>query len=75
MNDIERLLKQEIPRKIIQGFEPTQNLRSSPPRPRSNNKGKGGLQRRGFKSSGKTKPSKGKAAWHKRRPEKDSANK
>jgi len=75
LNDIERLLKQEIPRKIIQGFEPTQNLRSSPPRPRSNNKGKGGLQRRGFKSSGKTKPSKGKAAWHKRRPEKDSANK
>ena len=73
LNDIERLLKQEIPRKIIQGFEPTQNLRSSPPRPRSNNKGKGGLQRRGFKSSGKTKPSKGKAAWHKRRPEKDSA--
>ena len=75
LNDIERLLKQEIPRKIIQGFEPTQNLRSSPPRPRSNNKGKGGLQRRGFKSSGKTKPSKGKAAWHKRRPEKDSASK
>jgi len=75
LNDIERLLKQEIPRKIIQGFEPTQNLRSNPPRPRSNNKGKGGLQRRGFKSSGKTKPSRGKAAWHKRRPEKGSANK
>jgi ATP-dependent RNA helicase RhlE len=75
LNDIERLLKQEIPRKIIQGFEPTQNLRSNPPRPRSNNKGKGGPQRRGFKSSGKTKPSRGKAAWHKRRPEKGSANK
>ena len=75
LNDIERLLKQEIPRKIIQGFEPTQNLRSNPPRPRSNNKGKGGPQRRGFKSSGKTKPSRGKAARHKRRPEKGSANK
>ena len=75
LTDIERLLKQEIPRKIIQGFEPTQNLRSNPPRPRSNNKGKGRPQRGGFKSSGKTKPSRGKAAWHKRRPQKDSVNK
>ena len=75
LNDIERLLKQEIPRKIIQGFEPTQNLRSGPPRPRSNNKGKGRPQRRGFKSSRKTKPSRGKTIFHKRRPEKGSANK
>ena len=74
LTDIERLLKQEIPRKVIQGFEPTQNLRSNPPRPRSNNRGKGRPQR-GFKSSGKTKSSRGKAAWHKRRPQKDSANK
>ena len=48
--DIERLLKQEIPRKIIQGFEPTQNLRSDPPKPKSNNRGKGRSQR-GYKSS------------------------
>ena len=59
--DIERLLKQEIPRKIIQGFEPTQNLRSNPPRPRSNNKGNGEAKRRGFKSTGKTKSLRGKA--------------
>ena len=73
--DIERLLKQEIPRKIIQGFEPTQNLRSNPPRPRSNNKGNGGAKRRGFKSTGKAKSLRGKAARHKRRPQKGSANK
>ena len=74
LSDIEKLLKQEIPRKIIQGFEPTQNLRSSPPKPKLGNKGKGRPQR-GFKSSGKGKPSRGKAAWHKKRPKKNSTNK
>ena len=74
LSDIEKLLKQEIPRKIIQGFEPTQNLRSSPPKPKLGNKGKGRPQI-GFKSSGKCKPSRGKAAWHKKRPKKNSTNK
>lgn len=72
--DIERLLKQEIPRKIIEGFEPTQNLRSDPPKPKSNNRGKGRSQR-GYKSSGKARPSRGKGAWHKKRSNKSSANK
>ena len=74
LSDIERLLKQEIPRKIIQGFEPTQNLRSAPPKPISRNKGKGRTQR-SFKSSGKTKPSRSKAAWHQKRPKKKFSNK
>tara|TARA_B100001146_G_scaffold218320_1_gene223879 strand:+ start:779 stop:2062 length:1284 start_codon:yes stop_codon:yes gene_type:complete len=74
LSDIEKLLKQEIPRKIIQGFEPTQNLRSAPPKPKLGNKGKGRPQI-GFKSSGKCKPSRGKAAWHKKRPKKNSTNK
>jgi len=74
LSDIERLLKQEIPRKIIQGFEPTQNLRSDPPKPKSNNRGKGRSQR-GFKSSSKARPSRGKGSWHKKRPNKSSANK
>ena len=74
LSDIERLLKQEIPRKIIEGFEPTQNLRSDPPKPKSNNRGKGRSQR-SFKSSGKARPSRGKGAWHKKRPNKSSANK
>ena len=72
--DIERLLKQEIPRKIIEGFEPTQNLRSDPPKQKSNNRGKGRSQR-GYKISGKAKPSRGKGAWHKKRPNKSSAKK
>ena len=72
--DIERLLKQEIPRKIIEGFEPTQNLRSDPPKPKSNNRGKGRSQR-GYKSSGKARPSRGKGAWHKKGSNKSSANK
>ena len=72
--DIERLLKQEIPRKIIEGFEPTQNLRSDPPKPKSNNRGKSKSQR-GYKSSGKARPSRGKGAWHKKRSNKSSANK
>ena len=71
--DIERLLKKEIPRKIIEGFEPTQNLRSDPPKPKSNNRGKGRSQR-GYKSTGKARPSRGKGAWHKKRPNKSSAN-
>jgi len=72
--DIERLLKQEIPRKIIEGFEPTQNLRSDPPKPKSNNRGKSRSQR-GYKSSGKARPSRGKGAWRKKRSNKSSANK
>ena len=72
--DIERLLKKEIPRKIIEGFEPTQNLRSDPPKPKSNNRGKGRSQR-GYKSSGKARPSRGKGAWRKKRSNKSSANK
>lgn len=72
--DIERLLKKEIPRKIIEGFEPTQNLRSDPPKPKSNNRGKGRSQR-DYKSSGKARPSRGKGAWHKKRSNKSSANK
>ena len=71
--DIEKLLKHEIPRKVIQGFEPTQNLRSAPPRPKAGNKGKGRPQG-GFKSSRKARPSRGKAVWHKKRPKKNSAN-
>jgi len=74
LSDIEKLLKKEIPRKIIEGFEPTQNLRSDPPKPKSNNRGKGRSQR-GFKSSGKAGPSRSKGAWHKKRPNKSSANK
>ena len=74
LSDIEKLLKKEIPRKIIEGFEPTQNLRSDPPKPKSNNRGKGRSQR-GFKSSGKARPSRGKGSWHKKRPNKSSANK
>ena len=74
LSDIEKLLKKEIPRKIIEGFEPTQNLRSDPPKPKSNNRGKGRSQR-GFKSSGKARPPRGKGSWHKKRPNKSSANK
>ena len=74
LSDIERLLKQEIPRKIIQGFEPTQNLRSDPPKPKSSNRGKGRSQR-SFKSSGKARPSRGKGDWHKKRPKKSFENK
>jgi ATP-dependent RNA helicase RhlE len=74
LSDIEKLLKKEIPRKIIEGFEPTQNLRSDPPKPKSNNRGKGRSQR-GFKSSGKARPSRSKGSWHKKRPNKSSANK
>ena len=70
--DIEMLLKQEIPRKIIEGFEPTQNLRSGSPKQKSNNKGKG-RSRKGYKISSKAKPSRGKRAWHKKRPNKSSA--
>ena len=33
--NIEKLLKHEITRKVIQGFEPTQNLRSAPPKPKA----------------------------------------
>ena len=74
LSDIEKLLKKEIPRKIIEGFEPTQNLRSDPPKPKSSNRGKGRSQR-SFKSSGKARPSRSKGAWHKKRPNKSSANK
>jgi len=74
LSDIEKLLKKEIPRKIIEGFEPTQNLRSDPPKPKSNNRGKGRSQR-GFKISGKARPPRGKGSWHKKRPNKSSANK
>ena len=63
--DIEGLLKQEIPRKIIEGFEPTQNLRSGSPKQKSNNKGKG-RSRKGYKTSGKAKTSRGKRVWHKK---------
>ena len=72
--DIEKLLKHEIPRKVIQGFEPTQNLRSAPPRPKAGNKGKGRPQG-DFKSSRKARPSRSKVVWHKKRPKKNSAKK
>ena len=72
--DIERLLKQEIPRKIIEGFEPTQNLRSGSPKQKSNNRGEG-RSRKGYKISGKAKPSRGKRVWHKKRQKKSSAAK
>ena len=72
--DIEKLLKHAIPRKIIQGFEPTQNLRSAPPKPKAGNKSKGRPQG-GFNSSRKTRPSRSKAVWHKKRPKKNSAKK
>jgi ATP-dependent RNA helicase RhlE len=72
--DIEKLLKHEIPRKIIQGFEPTQNLRSAPPKPKTGNKGKGRPQG-DFKSSRKARPSRSKVVWHKKRPKKNSAKK
>ena len=51
--DIEKLLKYEIPRKIIQGYEPNQNLRSGPPRSKSPKKRSGGFN----KSSARRKPS------------------
>jgi len=63
--DIEKLLKQEIPRKIIQGFEPTQNLRSAPSKLKSGNKGKNRPQRN-FKTSNKTKHPRSKPAWGKK---------
>ena len=72
--DIERLLKKEIPRKIIEGFEPTQNLRSDPPKQKSNNRVKGRSQR-GYKISGKVRPSRVKGSWHKKRPNRSSAAK
>jgi len=43
--DIERLLKYEIPRKIIEGFEPNQNLRSGPPKSKSLKKKSGGFNK------------------------------
>ena len=72
--NIEKLLKHEIPRKIIQGFEPTQNLRSVPPKPKAGNKGKGRPQGN-FKSSRKARPSRSNAFWHKKRPKKNSDKK
>jgi ATP-dependent RNA helicase RhlE len=51
--DIEKLLKYEIQRKIIQGFEPNQNLRSGPPRSKSPKKRSGGFN----KSSARRKSS------------------
>ena len=71
LSDIERLLKKEIPREIIQGFEPTQNLRSEPPKPKPNNRGKGRPQG-GFRGAGKGRPSRSKGPWHKKRPKKNS---
>ena len=71
--DIERLLKQEIPRKIIEGFEPTQNLRSGSPKQKSNNRGEG-RSRKGYKISGNARPSRGKGALHKKRPNKSFSN-
>ena len=63
--DIEKLLKQEIPRKIIQGFEPTQNLRSAPTRLKSGNKGKNRPQRN-FKNSNKANHPRSKSSWGKK---------
>jgi ATP-dependent RNA helicase RhlE len=57
LSDIEKLLKSAIPRKIIEGFEPTQSLRSSPPK-----SGGGGRNRpqSSFKGSRKPGSSRGK---------------
>jgi ATP-dependent RNA helicase RhlE len=64
LSDIEKLLKSSIPRKIIEGFEPTQSLRSSPPKPSGSgrNRSKGG-----FKSSKKSGFQRGKPTGSSRR--------
>ena len=73
MSLIHHLLKDDIPLMVIQGFEPTENLRSAPRKPKAGNKGKGRSRVR-FESSLKARPSRGKAVWHKKRPKKNSAN-
>ena len=73
--DIEKLLKHEIPRKIIQGFEPTHILRSASPKSKAGHKGQGGRPQGGFKSSRKARSSRSKAVWHKKRPKKNFAKK
>jgi|TARA_B100001146_G_scaffold139299_1_gene122230 ATP-dependent RNA helicase RhlE len=64
--DIEKLLKYEIQRKIIQGFEPNQNLRSGPPRSKSPKKRSGGFNKSSArrKSSWKRNKSTKKSSSH-----------
>ena len=67
--DIEKLLKSPIPREIITGFEPTQNLSTDAPKSRGASRGK---QK---SSGGQTKKGslRRKSSWNKRRNNKKSS--
>ena len=61
--DIERLLKSPIPREIITGFEPTQNLSTDAPKSRGASRGK----QKSYGGQTKKGSLRRKSSWNKRR--------
>ena len=61
--DIEKLLKAPIPREIIEGFEPTQNLSTGEPKSR----GTARKKQKSSRASIKKGTPRGKSSWNKRR--------
>ncbi|MGB5517948.1 MAG: DEAD/DEAH box helicase [Gammaproteobacteria bacterium] len=57
LKDIERLIKREIPKDVIEGFEPDPAIRAKP-LGKTRNKGRGNQQQTAAKSSGKKKTAK-----------------
>ena len=67
--DIEKLLQSPIPRETIEGFEPTQNLSTEPPKSKGNNRRRSSSARGGEK----TRSSKGRPSWNKKRNKNSSS--
>ena len=77
--DIEKLLKSAIPREIIDGFEPEQNLKTEAPKSRSNRRkrpprsSRKPQKSRSSKSSERSNTSKAKPSWRNKRNKSNSA--
>ena len=67
--DIEKLLQSPILRETIEGFEPTQNLSTEPPKSKGNNRRRSSSARGGQK----TRSSKGRPSWNKKRNKNSSS--
>ena len=77
--DIEKLLKSAIPREIIDGFEPEQNLKTEAPKSRPNRRkrpprsSRKPQKSRSSKSSEQSNTSKAKPSWRKKRNKSNTA--
>ena len=77
--DIEKLLQSAIPREIIDGFEPEQNLKTEAPKSRSNRRkrpprsSRKPQKSRSSKSSERSNTSKAKPSWRNKRNKSNSA--